>query len=171
MNRRKFQSRLIQWVILSVLAVSLSALVPVAAQDESDEYTVGVQMVAEGLSSPVAMASAHDGRLFVVDQAGKIRIIGTDGKLMPDPFLDLSGLIVPLKSDYDERGVLGLAFHPDYANNGRFFVYYTTPLRTGAPAGYDHTNTLAEFSVSKDDPNKGDLASAKTVLQIDQPEF
>ncbi|MBA3867551.1 MAG: PQQ-dependent sugar dehydrogenase [Anaerolineae bacterium] len=119
------------------------------------------------------MASAHDGtgRLFVVDQVGKIRIIGSDGKLMTDPFLDLSGLIVPLKSDYDERGTLGLAFHPDYAKNGRFFVYYTTPLRTGAPAGWDHTNTLAEFSVSKDNPNKGDLASQKTVLQIDQPEF
>lgn len=141
MTESRLQSRLIRWIILSVLVASLSVLLPVAAQDESEEYTVGVQMVAEGLASPVAMASAHDGRLFVVDQAGMILIIGTDGTLMPDPFLDLSSLIVPLRTDYDERGVLGLAFHPDFANNGRFFVYYTTPLREGAPAGYDHTNT------------------------------
>src|SRR5262245_53503396 len=66
MKESRFQSRLIRWVILSVLAVSLSVLLPVAAQDESEEYTVGVQMVAEGMSAPVAMASAHDGRLFVV---------------------------------------------------------------------------------------------------------
>src|SRR5262249_18753690 len=84
---------------------------------------------------------------------------------------DLTSLIVPLRTDYDERGVLGLAFHPDYANNGRFFVYYTAPLRADGPAGWDHTNVLAEFSVSKDDPNVGDLTSAKNVLQIDQPEF
>jgi glucose/arabinose dehydrogenase len=123
MTVNRLRSRLIRWIILSVLMVSFGAVLPAAAQDESEEYTVGVQLVAEGLTAPVAMASAHDGRLFVVDQSGTIRIIGTDGNLMPDPFLDLSGLIVPLRSDYDERGVLGLAFHPDYANNGRFFVY------------------------------------------------
>ena len=143
MAERKVQRKIVQWLILSLLVVSLSAVLHVAAQDKSEEYTVSVQLVAEGLTSPVAMASAHDGtgRLFVVDQVGKIRIIGSDGKLMTDPFLDLSGLIVPLKSVYDERGTLGLAFHPDYAKNGRFFVYYTTPFRTGAPAGWDHTNT------------------------------
>src|SRR5436190_17618350 len=89
------QSRLIRWIILSLLVIAFGAVLPAAAQDESEEYTVGVQMVAEGLTAPVAMASAHDGtgRLFVVDQSGKIRIIGSDGQLMPDPFLDLSGLI------------------------------------------------------------------------------
>ncbi|MEP7294204.1 MAG: PQQ-dependent sugar dehydrogenase, partial [Chloroflexota bacterium] len=110
-------------------------------------------------------------RLFVVDQAGTIRIIDADGMLLPDPFLDLSGIIVPLKTDYDERGVLGLTFHPDYASNGRFFVYYTIPLRDGAPEGWDHTNVVGEVNVSADNPNVADLASLKTVLQIDQPQF
>jgi glucose/arabinose dehydrogenase len=167
------QGKVVRWFIFSLLVVSLSVLLPVAAQEESEEYYVGVELVAEGLSAPVALATPNDGsgRLFVVDQAGMIRIISSDGELMADPFLDLSGLIVPLRSDYDERGVLGLAFHPDYANNGRFFVYFTAPLRADAPAGWDHTNVVSEFNVSADNPDMGDLASQKTVLQIDQPQF
>ncbi|MBZ0287957.1 MAG: PQQ-dependent sugar dehydrogenase [Anaerolineae bacterium] len=148
-------------------------VIPAAAQEEGEASAVSVQLVAEGLSAPVAMATPNDGsgRLFVVDQAGMIRIIMPDVGLMPDPFLDLTGLIIPLRTDYDERGVLGLAFHPDYANNGRFFVYYTAPLRAEGPAGWDHTNVVAEFAVSADNPDMGDLASQKTVLQIDQPQF
>src|SRR5215216_4178640 len=130
-------------------------------------------MVADGLTAPFDLVSANDGtgRLFIVDQAGMIRILSPEGDLMPDPFLDLSGLIVPLKQDYDERGVLGLAFHPDFANNGRVFVYYTAPLRAEAPADWDHTNVVAEVSVSPDNPNVADLGTLKTVLQIDQPQF
>lgn len=168
-----FQLRFAHRIIPALLmAILLSGLVVVSAQDESDEYTVGVQMVAQGLTAPTFLTTANDGsgRLFVADQTGKIWIISGDGQMMPDPFLDLSGLIVPLNPDYDERGVLGVAFHPDYSNNGRFFVYYGAPLRDGAPAGWDHTNILAEFSVTADDPNKADLGSQKTVLQIDQPQ-
>jgi len=167
------QSRIARWFIFSLLIVSLSVLLPAAAQEESEEYTVGVQMVAEGLSAPVFLTSANDGsgRLFIVDQAGTIRILSADGQLMPDPFLDLTGQIVPLRTDYDERGVLGLAFHPDYANNGRVFVYYTAPLRADAPAGWDHTNVVAEVMVSPDNPNMADAASLVPVLQSDQPQF
>jgi glucose/arabinose dehydrogenase len=165
-------------VLIGIMIALLLTLSITAAQDateeasESEEYTVGVQMVADGLTAPVAMTAANDGsgRTFIVDQTGKIWIMGSDGQMMADPFLDLSGLIVPLQADYDERGVLGLAFHPDYANNGRFFVYYSRPLDADAPAGYDHTNVVAEFNVSADDPNKGDPASAKDVLLLHQPQ-
>lgn len=168
------RTRVLVLSLILLLVVSLSVVIPAAAQDDSEEeYAVSVQMVAEGLVAPVAMATPNDssGRLFVVDQAGMIRIIAPDVGLLPDPFLDLSGLIVPFMPNYDERGVLGLAFHPDYANNGRFFVYYAAPLRADAPADWDHTNIVAEFTVSADDANLGDLASQKTVLQIDQPQF
>ena len=173
MVTRAVRRRMMLCVILALFVGSFSVLLPAFAQEESETYTVGVELVAEGLSAPVALTSPNDGsgRLFVVDQAGMIWIVSAEGELLPDPFLDLSGQIIPLRTDYDERGVLGLAFHPDYANNGRFFVYYTAPLRAEAPAGWDHTNVVAEFNVSADDPNVGDLASLKTVLQIDQPQF
>lgn len=167
-----FRVQIVRLFILSLLIVSIS-VIGVSAQEESEEYSVGVELVAEGLAAPVDLTTPNDdsGRLFVVDQAGLIRIIGPDGSLMPEPFLDLRQQIVPLRTDYDERGLLGLAFHPDYVNNGRLFIYYTAPLREGAPAGWDHTNVVAELNVSPDNPNQADLATLKTVLQIDQPQF
>ena len=66
---------------------------------------VGVRLVAAGLTSPVTVVSAHDrtGRLFVVDQAGQIRVLTKDGTLLPQPFLDVSSKSPPLNPRYDER--------------------------------------------------------------------
>src|SRR5262245_13089200 len=112
MKAKVFRANLMRWFLIVLGVLSLSIVVPTAAQEESEVYTVGVQMMTEGLTSPVAMAFPNDGsgRLFVADQAGKIWIMSPDGAMMPDPFLDLTPLIVPLRTDYDERGVLGLAF-------------------------------------------------------------
>ena len=73
-------------------------------------------------------------------------------------------------SQYDERGLLGLAFHPDFRTNGRFFVHYSAPRRTQAPATFDHTGHLSEFRVSAADANRADPASERVVLQIDKPQ-
>lgn len=73
-------------------------------------------------------------------------------------------------SAFDERGLLGLAFHPDYATNGRFIVYYSAPLRAGAPAGFNHTSHISEFRVSGD-PNRADPGSERILLQVDKPQF
>src|SRR5262249_8775824 len=82
---------------------------------------VKLQLVASGLNAPVAIANAGDGsgRLFIVEQGGRIRI--WSGSVLPAPFLDIHGIVLA----GGERGLLGLAFHPQYAVNGRFFVYYT----------------------------------------------
>lgn len=138
-----------------------------------EPMSVSAELVVEGLTSPVAMVSAHDdtGRMFIADQAGTIRILSADGQLMDEPFLDLSDKIAELMPEYDERGVLGLAFHPDYANNGRFFVYYTAPLRPEAPADWDHTNVVAEYTVSADNPDMADPNSERIIWSIDQPQF
>lgn len=134
---------------------------------------VGLQLVAEGLTSPVALIPVPDGsgRLFVADQIGLIRVLTADGELRPDPFLDLRPRMVTLMEGFDERGFLGLAFHPNYAENGRFFVYYSAPLRPGAPADWDHTSHLSQFNVSADDPNVADPGSEQILLQVDQPQF
>jgi glucose/arabinose dehydrogenase len=130
---------------------------------------IGVELVAEGLAAPMYLAAQDAGpRLFVVDQAGLIRVIA-DGQLVEQPFLDLRDRMVTLNPGYDERGLLGLAFHPDFAENGRFFVYYSAPLREGAPAGFDHTSHLAEFHAGGD-ANLADPASEMILLQIDEPQ-
>lgn len=132
---------------------------------------VALEPVARGLTSPVALAEAPDGsgRLFVVDQIGVIRVISPDGDLLDRPFLDLREQVVDLDESYDERGLLGLAFHPDYADNGRFFVYYSAPLRPGAPGAWNNTSHLSEFRVSTD-PLLADPSSERVLMLIDEPQ-
>jgi glucose/arabinose dehydrogenase/plastocyanin len=134
---------------------------------------VGLDLVAEGLTSPVGLTSPDDGsgRLFVVDQAGEIRIIDENGTLLEEPFLNLTDQIVKLRPGFDERGLLGLAFHPDFTENGRFFVYYSAPLREGAPEDWNHTSRISEFNVSAEDENRADPGSERVILEVDQPQF
>lgn len=112
--------------------------------------------VATGLSAPLWLTSpAGDSRLFVVEQRGTVRII-EDGALLPDPFLDLRSAV----ASGGERGLLSLAFHPEYASNGRFYVDYTD--RKG------DTRVVA-YRVSAADPDRADPASGDTILAVDQP--
>lgn len=142
------------------------------AKDTAQEATVGLELTAEGFTSPVALATPDDGsgRLFIVDQTGLIHIVNSDDKLLGEPFLDLREKIVKLKKEHEERGLLGLAFHPQYQENGRFFVYYSAPLRKEAPKGWDNTSHISEFIVSKKDPNRANSNSEKILLHVDQPQ-
>jgi glucose/arabinose dehydrogenase len=161
-------------LLLAVVAAAAIATVPSTAAAQTEEApAVGLRTVADGLTSPVTLASPGDGsgRLFVVDQAGLIRVLTPDGALRPEPFLDLRSRMVTLMAGFDERGLLGLAFHPQYAANGRFFVYYSAPLRAGAPAGFNHTSNISEFRVSSADPNRADPATERVLLQVDEPQF
>jgi hypothetical protein len=110
-----------------VLLVGLLAGSPARAQSPlGDPMTIGVELVVgAGLTAPVTLASPPDGsgRLFVVDQVGLIRVLRPDRILQKEPFLDLRDRLVALRVTFDERGLLGLAFHPQYATSGRFFVY------------------------------------------------
>ncbi|MCY4112926.1 MAG: PQQ-dependent sugar dehydrogenase [Chloroflexi bacterium] len=118
---------------------------------------LAADVVVGGFVRPVYAGHAGDGtgRLFVIEKEGRIRIVA-DGQLAPDPFLDITGIV---SSRANERGLLGLAFHPDYASNGRFFVNYTQ-LR-GA-------TVVAEYRVSAD-PDRADPRSAQVLLTQDQP--
>jgi glucose/arabinose dehydrogenase len=157
---------------LLVLMVGL-VVMPVGGAAAQARPAVSLRLVADGLTSPVTLVPANDRsrRLFVVDQVGAIRILRPDGTLAPEPFLDISDRLVEQMTDFDERGLLGLAFHPNYARNGRFFVYYSAPLRAGAPEGFNTTSTISEFRVSRTDPNRADPASERVLLQMDKPQF
>ena len=131
---------------------------------------VSLKLVASDLTGPMVAVSPDDGtrRLFIVDQIGVMKILEPGEDIRPEPFLDIRSKIIKLSPKYDERGLLGLAFHPDYRNNGRLFVYYSIPLRKGGPHGWDHTNRLSEFRVSTD-PNKVDLHSERVIMEVDWP--
>jgi glucose/arabinose dehydrogenase len=137
--------------------------------------------VATGLTAPVYLTHAGDGsgRMFVLDQTGQIRVIDATGVLLPVPFLDITPMMVVLDPTFDERGLLGLAFHPDYENNGRFFVRYSAP-RVGLP-GEPCTGTsrgcdsavVSEFAVLGDPvtSNVADPGSERVLLVVDKPQF
>ena len=111
----------------------------------------------EGLQQPVGLVNAGDGsgRLFILEQAGRIRI-AQDGELLPDPFLDISNQV----SCCGERGLLGLAFHPDYEQNGEFFINYTD---------VNGDTVIARYHVSVDDPDRADPGSEEQLLNVAQP--
>lgn len=132
---------------------------------------VRLELVADGFAAPVFMTGAGDGsgRLFIVEQTGTIWIVDAEGAKLQEPFLDISDRLVELDPNYDERGLLGIAFHPEYEANGRFFVWYSAPLRESAPNDYDNTIVLAEILVS-DDANIADEDSHRVLMEIDDPQ-
>jgi glucose/arabinose dehydrogenase len=111
-----------------------------------------------GLQNPVDIANARDGsgRLFIVEQSGRIRVT-KNGQLTPTPFLDLTALV----QFGGEQGLLGLAFHPEFRDNGLFFVNYTRRD--------DGATVVARYRVSVNDPDRADPASAVQLLLIPQP--
>ena len=113
------------------------------------------QIVVEGLQRPLDLQANGSGRLFVVEKAGRIRIIESD-QLLETPFLDITDRV---GSSGNEQGLLGLAFHPQYAENGRFFVNYTD---------VNGDTVVARFQVSGD-LNIADPNSEVMLLGIDQP--
>jgi glucose/arabinose dehydrogenase len=144
----------------------------IAQPSEDFVPNVSLKLVASGLTGPMVAVSPNDGtkRLFIVDQIGVIKILEQSGEVRSEPFLDLRSKLVQLSPSYDERGLLGLAFHPDFRNNGRLFVYYSIPLRSGGPRGWDHTNRLSEFKVpSSSDPNRVNADSERVIMEVDWP--
>jgi glucose/arabinose dehydrogenase len=98
--------------------------------------------------------------MFVVEQGGRVRIIA-NGALLPDVFLDISGIV---SQDGGELGLLGITFHPDFAHNPLFYVNYTKTL---GPDSYE--SVIAEYPVSAGDSNQADAGSERVLLTVMQP--
>ncbi|MEZ6090203.1 MAG: PQQ-dependent sugar dehydrogenase [Pirellulaceae bacterium] len=154
------------------LNVTLFPLIAAVAQRREVPFTaLRLEPIAEGLTAPHYLVTPpNDARRFVVDLVGQIRLLQEDGKLRNEPFLDVSERMVKLQEGYDERGLLGLAFHPDFKQNGRFFVYYSAPLRDEGPDGWNNTSHLSEFRVSEQ-ADRADPASERILMRIDQPQL
>lgn len=119
---------------------------------------LGLQQVAGGLTQPLYLtAPAGDTRLFIVERPGRIRIVA-GGVLLTQPFLDISGRV----TTNGERGLLSMAFHPDYAQNGSFFIYFTD---------LNGDIAIERLRVSVSDANLADPASASRVITIAHRDF
>jgi glucose/arabinose dehydrogenase len=120
---------------------------------------VSLDLVFEGFQQPtVVTAPVGDDRIFVVQRVGVIRILDENRTMLEPAFLDLTDQVL---AGGIEQGMLGLAFHPDYANNSRFFVYYVDK---------GGRRQLSEFAVSPTDPNVAFAASEKVIFEYEQPE-
>lgn len=121
--------------------------------------TLVLTNVVGGLSRPLGLEKPPgDGRLFVVEQAGTIRII-KNGALLPGNFLDIQGLV---NFDGSEQGLLGMAFHPNYSTNRKFYVNYNRDNGT-------RQTVIAEFQASSVDPDQADPTSERDLLVVNQP--
>src|SRR6478672_11450893 len=117
---------------------------PKQSQENSKESTgksLTLQLVSDQIQSPVALSVPGDGtnRLFICQKEGKVWIIENDKKIA-DPFLNVSDQMVNINPGYDERGLLGMAFHPDFKTNHKFYVYFSAPSKA---TGSDHKSILA----------------------------
>lgn len=183
MNSGKSARSPFWWLTLCLLAtVGRADFPPLALKAVSQQQIV----------SPTDIANAGDGsgRLFVCDQSGIVYII-RDGMLLPQPFLDVRSKLVPrapttylfpLSTSYEERGLLSIAFHPNYnqldglgqpkPGFGKFYIFYSAPSPNVA-SGSSPVNcrsTISEFSVSTADPNVADISSERVVLAYDKPQ-
>jgi hypothetical protein len=131
----------------------------VAAQTPAP--TIRLQPVLSGLSLPVFVTNAKDGsrRLFIVQQRGIIKVLQPGASATTD-FINLSSEV---SSSGSERGLLGLAFHPQFATNRRFFVYYTRPS--------DGAIEIAEYKTFENNGNQGDTSTKRVIITIPHPNF
>ncbi len=155
---------------MAAMAMAITALVG----SNASALNVKLEEVASGLQHPLLLTSPPgDDRRFIIEQIGLIKILHPDGKLTP--FLDIKEKIVPLVPEFDERGLLGLAFHPNFKSNGLFYVSYSVPIHGTANLGnllfFNHKNVIAEHRVSKSDPNMADAGYSRVISVIDWPQF
>lgn len=142
--------------------------------------TVGLETVADGLTAPTDFRIADEDvdRRFIVDQTGQVFVHGEDG-LEEEPFLDVTDRMLDIDDDFDERGLLGLAFHPEFEENGRFYVRYSAEGEEpehGAPEAevpqvVDHLDRLSEFETADETNEEADPESEEILLEIPQPQF
>ena len=176
------------WLMSVVAAVATPAAADgLAVNDRAavgDGPQLDVELVADGLVAPLGLTFAPDGsdRRFIVDQTGLVLILTADGRVLPAPFLDIRERVV-LQSAFDERGLLDVAFHPQFASNGKVYVQYSAArqgenicvdddgLVPERPDGcpFQYTRRVSEFVVSSTDPDRVVPATERVVFEIQWP--
>ncbi|MDH4460081.1 MAG: PQQ-dependent sugar dehydrogenase [Flectobacillus sp.] len=154
---------------LSTIVLLLAGLTANAQEAVSDIKLQKV-VINDELSLPTAMAEPndHSGRFFICEQEGRIRVL-KNGKLEPQVFLDVSKKVVK-KKGYEERGLLGLAFHPEFAKNRKFYVFCSIPVAQPIKGQLDHKSVVYEYLAPKKASETIDPESGKVVIEVDEPQ-
>ncbi len=127
-----------------------------------------LKLVAEGFVQPTAFAPIDDGRALIADQLGKIHLLKAGQKLHDTLVADLSPKLATYNTNaFDERGVVGVAVHPKFSANRKFYVFYSAPLRDSAPTNFNHTARISEFTLASNDT----AGNERTILEMDMPYF
>ncbi len=129
------------------------------------------ELLLAGLVAPIDLATLPDDtdRRLVLDQSGIVHLLQASGALADAPFLDITDRLLPLRQDFEERGLLGMAIHPNYRTNGRFFVSYSAPLADDAPGNWNHTRIVSEFTVDANNPDQLDAGSERILIRQHWP--
>lgn len=132
------------------------------------DASVKLQLVSNNIPQPVAMSVARDGsnRLFICEKFGRVWMV-QNGKLSEKPFLDVSDEMVKVNPGYDERGLLGMAFHPNFKTNRKFYVYYSVP---SSVEGSNHKSRISEFQVAANNAGMADKSTKRVLMEIEQPQ-
>lgn len=150
-------------LLLSVLlpAIAVAAEPPVGPPPPGVAKRVKLELVTSATTQPVGLVAAPErpGRLFVVEKRGQVKIL-RGKKIDAAPFADLSGRVALEKRDNGEQGLLGLAFHPQFARNGRFYLNFTDEKGD---------TRIVELKVDGKDANRADPKSERLLLHVDQP--
>ena len=126
--------------------------------DGDGELSLAVETVVEGLARPTYLTAPDgDERLFVLEQAGRVRVV-RDGELLTTPYLDIAGAV---DDGGNEQGLLGMAFHPDFGANGRFYLDFTV-----APSG---DTRVVRYTVADPGADAAEVVAADTILRVAQP--
>ncbi|MEY2410697.1 MAG: hypothetical protein QOF48_3367, partial [Verrucomicrobiota bacterium] len=165
--------------VVSLTVTSTPIANPMAARIPKGDVTVELKPIADGMISPIGMAVPDDGsgRIFVYDQAGLVWVIAATGRL-PVPLLDLRTRLVNLSGSYDERGLLGLALHTNFAQKPYLYTY--TSEFTAGPADFptalpggttnNHQSVIAEWRLNPSTTNRVDPATRRELLRVDEPQ-
>jgi glucose/arabinose dehydrogenase len=135
---------------VSVLLLAFAVSFPMAVAETNNVSNIGLKLVTEGMGAPMALAAIPDGsgRLLLAEQSGVIHVLDQNGKRAEQLFLDLRPQMVAINKGMEERGLLGMALHPQFKSNRKFYAVYSAPRRTNAPPKWDHTERLSEFKAA-----------------------
>lgn len=169
---------------VGAIAATVVACAGSTARGQFVALQVAGNTVPNPLSRPVGLTYAPGDfrRVFIIEKAGRIRSLdmSTNPPTLQSastPFLDILSIVQPPANNSDERGLIGLAFHPQFQTNGKFYVYFSRPAVSGLPTGFTFYNELAEFTVR--DPgtlvvnpslSQADVTSIRTVMRVLKPQ-